>query len=509
MKKIFIYSLSVLLGIAAFSSCTKNFEDLNRPGGNLSKEELSRDGWAIMAFIQQLEDQAFPEQENTYQMNVDLIGNYCGRFMTHANPGFSNNNFQRMNAPEGWARYPFTDCTPKVASAMREIASRVEPDNAFYAWALIVRAASLLRLTDIYGPYPIGDDSKYSSQKDVYYSLLADLDSATDILGPLAAANSALTLGDPAQDRVYGGNVGQWVRYANSLKLRMAVRMRFADPSKAKEVAEAAVSAGVIMDNADNCKTNYRPNGQYKTSVEWGDSRVCADIESYMTGYGDPRIGKYFSPVAKAGSREYIGCPAAATIANKETADEIYSAANVSQDTDGVWLTAAEVAFCRAEGALAGWDMGGTAKSFYERGIALSFEQWGAGSADEYIADSSSLPANYSNAAGGYGRSSYTRASNVTIAWAESASHEAKLERIITQKWIALYPEGQEAWCEIRRTGYPKVFPLATASVTGADVPNRVPFDSREAVNNRENYLQAVSLLGGDDSYTTKLWWQR
>ena len=504
MKKLFIYSAAVL----TVFSCTARFEEYNIPGGNLTKEQYNRDQHAVLSYIRQIEDQAFPEQENTYQMNVDLIGNYCGRYMTHTQPNW-NNNFPRMNAPEGWAAYPFRDCTPKVSSAMREIANLVEEDATSYAWAQIVRAAALLRLTDIYGPFPMATDGSYASQKDVYYSLLGDLDHAVGILGPLVASDPNLQMGDPDADRVYQGQMAKWVKFANSLKLRMAVRMRFAEPEAARSLAEAAVAAGVITANADNCTTNYRPNGQYKTSVEWGYSRGCADIEAYMNGYGDPRILKYFNATATAGDRDVIGCPAAAVIGDNATARALYSSANVTSETDGVWLTAAEMAFCRAEGALAGWNMGGTARDLYEQGITLSFAQWGVSGAEDYIADSTAMPANYTNAAGGYGRSSYARPSTVTIAWNESLSDEQKLEKIITQKWIALFPEGQEAWNEIRRTGYPKVFPLSSASVTGADVPNRVPFDPRERTENRAFYQEAVGLLGGADDYMTKLWWQR
>ena len=69
--------------------------------------------------------------------------------------------------------------------------------------------------------------------------------------------------------------------------------------------------------------------------------------------------------------------------------------------------------------------------------------------------------------------------SNITIAWDDSATDEVKLERLITQKWIALFPDGQEGWNEIRRTGYPKVFPVAqSTSGYTIKVPNRIPFDS-------------------------------
>ena len=170
---------------------------------------------------------------------------------------------------------------------------------------------------------------------------------------------------------------------------------------------------------------------------------------------------------------------------------------------------ASEMAFCRAEGALAGWSgMGGTAEELYDEGVRLSFEQWGAGSADSYLADDTSIQADYQDADGGYGRS-MSHVSDITIKWDDNASAEKKLERLITQKWIALFPNGHEAWCEIRRTGYPKVFDVAQSNGSAYQVANRVPYPSGESINNAANYSKALQLNGGADNYETKMWWQK
>ncbi len=513
ISRILSYCALLVSGVVMVASCTKGFEEINRPGGAMSAEDLNKDGYASGAFLIQLQNQAFPEQENTYQMNVDLISNSLGRYFTYANNGWNGSNFITMNAPTSWAAYPFNDCTPKVVSAFKEIERLSGGEGVNYALALILRAQSFLRLTDIYGPFPIGaeeDPNAYSSQEKVYKELVADLDEATDILVPMLAADANLTI-SKEYDNVYGGNVSQWVTFANSLKLRMAIRMRFADPTFAQEVGEAAVLAGVMTTNADNLAITYTPNGLYKTSVEWGDTRMAADIDSYMNGYADPRITKYFKPTTQTveGQRAVVGCRAGARIGNKATADALYSAANIEQTSKGVWMTAAEMAFCRAEGALLGWSgMGGTAEELYNQGIRLSFEQWGATGVDAYIANEELTPADYTDADGGYG-SAAAKASDITIKWDNAASAEKKLERIIVQKWIAMYPNGDEAWAEIRRTGYPKVFPVAQTTSNGLQVANRVPFSVDEPINNPVNYAAAVALLGGPDNYATKMWWQR
>ena len=466
--KIFkVTGLSLIAASALLiTGCTADFEEANRPGDKTSSEELGRDNYSTGSFLVQMQNEAFPEQENTYQMNQDLIGNYLGRYFTYANNGFAGNNFVRMNAPVGWVRYPFADSMPKTVSAFNEIVRLTGTESLSYAWALILRAQSFLRLTDMYGPLPIGAEEEpnaYSSQQKVYHTLVADLDKALGIITPMIQAGGGTLTQFTNSDKVYDGDFTKWVKYANSLKLRMAIRMRLAEPEYARTVAEQAVADGVITSNADNATILYVPNGLYKTSVEWGDSRACADIDS---------------------------------------------AAKVTQDTRGIWMTAAEMAFCRAEGALAGWNMDGTAEALYNEGITLSFEQWGASGAADYIANSTATPADYVDAADGYGQA-HAKMSSITVKWDDNASASEKMERLMVQKWIALFPDGQEAWSEIRRTGYPKVFPSAQSTAYDLTVPNRLPFDYMEPVNNPDNYQKAVQLLGGPDTYATKMWWQK
>lgn len=509
-----ITGMATMLALGTLSSCTAGFEDANRPGKFASAEELGRDNYTIGSFLVQMQNAVFPEQENDFQMDQDLIGNYLGRYMTYAKDGWSSSNFATMNAPASWVRYPFKSITPKFVSAFNEVVRlNAGKKDLNYAWALILRTQGYLRLTDKYGPFPIGaeeDANAYSSQEVIYNKLIADLDEATAILNTQIGGNESFEA-NKMYDKVYGGKFINWMRFANSLKLRMAVRMRFADPVKAKKYGEEAVAAGVITSNEQNCAITFIPHGLYKTSIEWGDSRACADIESYMYGYADPRLAKYFKEVEDrgTGSRAIIGCRAGAKIGNKSIADAKYSAANVANNTKGIWLTAAEMAFCRAEGVLAGWNgMNGSAKDLYEEGIRLSFEQWEAGDASSYINNSWRTPSDYQDAQDGYGQSA-TRPSNITVMWDDNATDDVKLERLIVQKWIALFPNGQEGWNEIRRTGYPKVFKLMQNTVTNLNVANRIPFADTEITENPTNLEKAKVLLNGPDDYATMMWWQK
>ena len=175
-----------------------------------------------------------------------------------------------------------------------------------------------------------------------------------------------------------------------------------------------------------------------------------------------------------------------------------------------MWMNAAEVAFLKAEGALRNWNMGGTAKEFYEQGVKLSFAQWGANGADAYLADNTSMPASYKDPAG---LNTYSGAtSQITIKW-EDGDFEKSLERIITQKWLANFPLGQEAWAEYRRTGYPMLMPVVVNNSAGvvnsARGARRLAYPQEERLNNAENYVNAVGLLGGADNMATDLWWAK
>jgi hypothetical protein len=165
-------------------------------------------------------------------------------------------------------------------------------------------------------------------------------------------------------------------------------------------------------------------------------------------------------------------------------------------------MYAAECWFLRAEGALNGWNMGVTAQEAYENGITASLSQWGA-TADQiatYIAGTTTpiaLP-----------DFSTPPQSDITVAWmADPTKH---LEQIMTQKWLAIFPDGWEAWSETRRTEFPKLYPVIHSDNT--DVPanqlmRRLTFQVTEFNNNNEAVTAALDLLGGPDKPSTRLWW--
>jgi len=178
-----------------------------------------------------------------------------------------------------------------------------------------------------------------------------------------------------------------------------------------------------------------------------------------------------------------------------------------------ILMNAAEVWFLRAEAALRGWTTE-SAQTDYETGVTTSMQQWGA-NAGNYLNDNTSTQANYVDPltpTAGVPNASINAMSTVHIAWNPAAINERNLERIITQKWIAMFPcGGVEVWTEYRRTGYPRLFPVVVnnsgGTISTALQIRRIQYPSTEYTNNATNVAAAVSSLGGSDTGGTPVWW--
>ena len=248
-----------------------------------------------------------------------------------------------------------------------------------------------------------------------------------------------------------------------------------------------------------------------------GEVRMGATMDCYMNGYSDPRLAAYFVPASS--DNKYHGVRLGVHNMNPARYAGIYNS-NLNIDratTPIVWMTAAEGFFLRAEAALRGWNMGGTARAYYEAGIRASFSENGVSGEDAYINNSTLKPTRYVDRTGG--SNSMAAPSTITIAWDDEADFETNLERIITQKWIAMYPDGCEGWAEFRRTGYPRLLPVVSNDSQGL-IDTRVqvrrcPFPVQEYNTNQAVVQAAVELLdgealgGGQDNGGTRLWWDR
>ena len=338
--------------------------------------------------------------------------------------------------------------------------------------------------------------------------LFKELKEATDVLNANIAQPS---YGD--KDVIYNGDNRKWVRFANTLRLRLALRISDVEPAMAKTEAEAAVAGGTMAELSDDAYlkvggVNY--NG-YNRQSGWNEFRMSSTMESVLGGYDDPRMSKYWAPSVNTG--KYAG------VRNGMNVAEIVAPANDPDNTSGpsdallpgsmfktpsTVMYTAEAYFLRAEGALNGWNMGGTAEAMYEKGIEMSLRTWGItdnAAITNYIS-STNLP----KAPGGY----FNTPALTDIPVKFSADPEKQREQILTQKWIALFPEGHEAWASIRRSGYPKLYPLIHSD--NPDVPankiiRRIPFLNYDRDRNAAAVKAAEALLGGPDNAATRLWW--
>ncbi len=534
MKSKLIISRIKLLGIAAallLGSCTKKFNDYNTNPVNATDEMMEFDYLSTGVYFPQMQLNIFPiaQQPNfgdeVYQVMQNLAGDVYSGYMGASNNWYGNSNNTTYSMIPDWYNAAFARAYLSVMPAWLAIRKKSEFENPHvYGLAQILKAVSLHRTTDMYGPLPVasfgsgGLANEYDAQEVVYDSLFSALNYGINTL------TNYINL-YPGQrpmakyDLIYGGDYEKWVKLANSLKLRLALRIVNANESKARTMAEEAVnhSIGVMTSNSDNAVL-ANGNGAtfnnplYIICYNFDDVRMGANMESYLTGYNDPRLPFMFN---KAPDGNYHGIRNGINIANKAAYTTPFSTLNVSATTPIRWMSAAEMYFLRAEGAVRGWNMNGTAGSLYATGIQTSFDQWGAGNANAYINDNSSIPAPYTDiaASGNSVAAGSPLLASTTIAWDDAASNSVKLEKIITQKWIAVYPDGQEAWSEFRRSGLPKIFPVVL-NRSGGVIPSesgirRLPFPQTEYQSNAAGVATGVSKLGGPDNGNTMLWWDR
>lgn len=535
-----------MLGMAVLlsaSSCTGDFEQFNQEkvGG---PENFYADFKAIVDPMKAMQRGFQADYQLGTNLNADM---YSGMFSTASpfNGGTNNLTYLMM---DNWNN--------RIISKQQDVFNNsIIIDNAAknnypgidftatFAVKKILKILTAARVSDRHGPvvYSKYDTpnangiTDFDSQQDAYNNFINDLTVAISDLQKIQNTTDTQNIEDKSvikkADLIYGGDIAKWAKLANSLKLRFALRMSYADPVKSKKYAEEALasSAGLISDNADNALISV---GQHELSFiiySYGDCYIGAPIMAYMNGFKDPRISAYANPSKDPSTfvdnkPQYIGIRQGIDLIDGKPTYGGYSqpaARAASGDyfsgTDGKFklFTAAETWFLKAEAALRGYSGAGDAQTNYQTGISQSFGEWGK-SADvsAYLADGVSTEAPYidpKNPANNI-LAGDAQLSTITIAWNNSDSNERKLERIITQKWLALYPDGPEAWAEQRRTGYPVLFKVRKNDSGGLintdQMIRRIPF-TNDTKNSTFNYAQAVQQLGGPDNGATKLWWDK
>ena len=508
-----------VLGTILLGSCSMSyFEEFNKDEFGVSKEDMGKDGLALGGMLQQLERSVIIYRDGTYlDSDYQIMYNLCAEtWCGYMAPTLSDGHNAGWDVNDGWHRRMFTVKYEYGMGGYKDFKAAAEEygmENEL-ALANILKVATMHQVADYYGPIAYSQfgsiTNLYDPLDQVYGQFFDELDAAIATLEKLAATGSKL-LED--YDLVYGGDAAQWVRFANSLRLRLAMRASYADPTKAREEAEKSISNpfGVITTNADNAVISepgiYHPIREINVAFNDADTQLGASLEVYLNGFNDPRKFLYAKP---AGDGNLHGVRPG--ISPSSWTNYKNTAAKVSAPNAGIykitWLNAAEVAFLRAEGALKGWNMGGDAQEFYEQGVRLSFEEWGAEGVVAYLSNTTAKPAEFRDAVQ---RAHAPAPSTVTIAWNNRDTDEQKLEKIATQKWLALFPNSAEARAEYRRLHYPVLIPPANNFSNGIVNTNqgirRVPYPVSEQTDNPEGYASGVAGLGGRDDAGVRLWW--
>lgn len=572
LNTLFKYALLPAFFIACgniVTGCTDGFEDLNT--GNI---EVDPADLPFAAQFQEPMTYCYPPQQNMFQFWTNLsIDFYGGYFMT-PNGNFGNGNYGENRGHSGgmfenYYLHIFNNTRRLIAQ------SEAEGNSAVAGIMRIVQAYGTLMTTDTYGPIAYksaieGAETAfaYDKQEDIYTYMLEDLDKAVTALKSASEVETGII---KAADFWCGGNINLWIKVANTLKLRMAMRIVKVKPDVSRTKAEEAVAGGILTDaDPDILIDKGLENEMWLMTRSWGDCGFNASLVTIMTGFKDPRIDLYMTKntgeilnegyektkddnnnviYIKAGDKNKVSVPK--TEAVKIDVNQAYLGmrigsglpakpnpwGNFSGWLDGTYamalpiMKAAEAYFLRAEGALRGWNMGGTAKELYEQGIRTSIKHelaYRGSYAGIKTIDEETIDA-YIN--GTTGQDDFTDPVNdensikamntLGVKWDEGASNEEKLQRIITQKWLANFPLSNEAWAEYRRTGYPKLFPVrVNASNGNIDTDEQIRrslYSSIAYDTNEAELTKGIELLNLENSSKkfkgdiggTRVWWDR
>jgi len=515
IKKLLFLSTAI---IVVFASCTKDFEELNtdpnsasastyNPVYNLTRSQLEYTG----------------NSDFSYEIwRVNII--YAGMMIQHlANTSWYAGDKYMQN--DGWAASHFEvayrDQVKYVVDLMQ-----LTKDKPLYAnlhqIGRIMKVLIAHRVTDTYGDVPYSEAGlgyynriftpKYDRQQDIYLAMLKELDEAAQALDPAKDKPGA-------GDLFYGNSanpIQQWKRLAYSLMLRLAMRMTKVDANTAKTWAEKAAAGGTMQSNNDNAYVVHDATGGRTTvnrnsnilSGEWnatdrGEVFLSRTFVDFLKNNNDPRL-QYMAKVKASGSSnptDQIGLPNGydqnggardiSTAPNYPGNINNYSTirADVLLRLNGptFLVTYAQTKLLLAEAAKRGWNVGGTAASHYNEGVAAAMKQLSQYNTDVNIPDAAInaylLARPYVDANG--------------------------FEMINTQYWAASFLDWYETWANWRRSGFPALTPVNyPGNATGGQIPRRMLYPSSESSANATNYQEAITRQG-TNSFTTRVWWDK
>ena len=550
IKTFIILSAALLAGIS--SSCSDSYmEDLNTdkskansidPNAQLTTAELQTYGDLGMVEIYRNYLYAFTQQ----LMGCWNTTNYGGRHTV------DNNEMGRI----------WTSFYPKAIKNLTDAIHRsAEDENRKNINAIlrIYRVYMMSVITDIYGDAPYSEagqgylkeiyNPKYDTQEDIYNDFFTELKDAASALN---AANDRIT-----GDVIYNGDVAKWIKLANSLRLRYAMRISDVAPEKARKEFEDALASegGVLTSGSDDALIKYMDisfsfgqdsytdyRGNALSQLLFGNdpannpSYLCSTFFNQLYNTKDPRtfmIARFY----------YDGLMSQTSPDNRiDLTDEITGkgiAMNPCQpgafsydpwpqgyDSDmmkeiaktnpSVETTMARETEPKLANNFLRGDNPGVVMTCAEVNLLLaeaSLKKWNTGGTVEGFY-SKGVRAAMDFLADNYG---YDRISdndfNAYIAGNGIGHTEQQAKAAInTQAWILHFTNPAECWANVRRSGYPRLkspaeYGFGQYLTGGKDIPVRLCYPTLESSYNKPGYDEALKRMGGKDSWNTHVWW--
>ncbi|MHC2992151.1 hypothetical protein OB13_11330 [Pontibacter sp. HJ8] len=479
MKKLFIF-LALFFSIAA---CTDDFEEMN-----VDKKRASEAPGATLFSNAQKE---LADAVTNANVNTNVFRLFAQHWTTTTYLDEPRYDVATRNIPQFFWHWLYRDVLRDLNEAKTNITDDpLLTDEAVkqnqLAIVEIMEVYTWKLLVDTFGDVPYSEAlnfeivaPKYDDDAAIYADLFTRLDAALATLSQNVTADPSVTSFDEA-DLIYGGDVAQWIKFGNSLKLKMGMTVADVDPAKAQAaVSEAAPN--VFTSNADNAVFDYlavnpNTNPLWTDLVESGrDDFVPANtLVDVMNGLEDPRREFFFTEFEGGFKGGQYG---------QSNNFENYSHINptiLEPDYDALLMDYSEVEFYLAEAVERGF-IAGNAEEHYNNAIRASMEFWGVDptAIDAYLAQPE-------------------------VAYTSAASGQNFREKIGRQKWIALYNRGIDAWTEWRRLNAPQLVAPQGAEIN--TVPVRFPYPANESTLNTANYNAAATAIGGDDRITKVFW---
>ncbi len=532
-----IYILLACICCLSLSSCyddMESYETANENTQATSQYTDSVDSPEIgVMFLREAQCRVIDTREHKYQYQFNLhIDDYAGYMSVPHN--FESRIASSFAFSDEFASGPKTSFTwvaqqtvPVMNSAKK---MNIEPIGAISS---IIFSYAAHQFSNVHGPFPYKDFRALKERHPLNYDKLSDiytwtfevLDSAILVLQKYQQYPDAeMDLLIEQTDMVSGVTgassiVTQWLKLANSLRLRMAMNIVKVENytyngMTAQQIAEDAVSKGVLQKGDPTfgirpaTVTEAINHPLFKISKSWLDTRLNASMENILRRTQNPMLERWFNKnlgnlrnvnkkTALAKGEKHIGIRSGIYLRDRSYDQDYKLFSDLSDYLMKeviAWFKVEEVLFLQAEGALRGWNMGGSAENFYDEAIRESFDKNGQ-SPDDYeqymafrgmgditVSDEDKANAIYkdyydpdndiprwdgyymlNNRYGGLDTNPYVSAST------EAGNKELQLEKIITQKWIALFPMSLVAWTDYRRTGYPKLLPACDFAYVDAD----------------------------------------